>query len=517
MSDRVVLTRELVEELCARVDGSSLADADRTLIKACLRNCFVLGEAYIEKSHTIHKLLRMIFGAKTEKAEKVLPDFPKKPTKEKSTPRGHGRNGALSYTGAKRVAVYHGALKKGDRCPECQRGKLYPTTPGVTVRITGDAPLMATSFECEKLRCNCCGEVFTARLPDEGPEKYDATAGAMIALLKYGTGVPFNRLEQLQGSMGVPLPASTQWDIAEKTAKPAHPAYKELIRQAAQGEIIHLDDTTMKILASINEKEGRSGTFTTGMLSSTDEKKIALFFTGHQHAGENLADLLAKRDKNLDLPIQMSDALSRNAPKELATLLANCLSHGRRNFVDVAMSFPEECRQVIELLAKVYKHDAQAKEEKMSPQERLAYHQTNSGPVMEELHTWMTAQFDEKMVEPNSGLGKAFTYMLKHWEALTLFLRVPGAPLDNNICEQMLKMAIRHRKNSLFFRTLHGAYIGDLFMSLIHTCRLSRVNPFNYLVALQHYSHEVFKNPHAWLPWNYEAAVAAVSRPHAPP
>jgi hypothetical protein len=124
------------------------------------------------------------------------------------------------------------------------------------------------------------------------------------------------------------------------------------------------------------------------------------------------------------------------------------------------------------------------------------------------IDTWMQAQFDEKKVEPNSGLGKAFTYMFKHWEPLTLFLRVPGAPLDNNIGEQSLKMVIRHRKNSLFYRTLHGDYIGDLFMSLIHTCRLSKVNPLHYLVALQRHSHEVFKNPHAWLPWNYEVAVA---------
>ena len=204
----------------------------------------------------------------------------------------------------------------------------------------------------------------------------------------------------------------------------------------------------------------------------------------------------------------MCDALSRNAPKDLTTILANCLSHGRRNFVDVLQSFPEECRYVIGLLGKVYEYDAKTKEEKMSREERLAYHQAHSSPVMDELHAWMQAQFDEKRVEPNSGLGKAFTYMFKHWEPLTLFLRVPGAPLDNNLCEQALKMAIRHRRNSLFYRTLHGAYIGDLFMSLIHTCRLSKVNPLHYLVALQKYSHEVFKNPHEWLPWNYETAVA---------
>lgn len=498
-----------VEELFRRFDADALTKEDRPIVRAMMEGYVLLGHAVKEKNGKIHKLIRMIFGAKTEKARNILPDSLPKTKGKKATSKGHGRNGAASYTGGRKVGISHALLKSGDACPGCHKGKVYPIEPGVTVRITGGAPLTATSFELEKLRCNLCGEVFTAKPPDEGSEKYDATAGAMIALLKYGTGVPFNRLEQLQESMGVPLPASTQWDIAEKTATPAHPAYKELLRQAAQGEVVHLDDTTMKILASVNEN-GRSGTFTTGMLSVAGEKKIALFFTGQKHAGENLTDLLAERHPDRGPPIQMSDALSRNISREFATLLANCMSHARRNFVDVAQSFPDECRHVIELLAKVYEHDARTKEEKMSPEERLEYHKAQSGPLMEDLREWMTMEFDEKYVEPNSGLGKAFSYMLKHWDPLTLFLQVPGAPLDNNVCEQALKMAIRHRRNSLFFRTLHGAYIGDLFMSLIHTCRLSRVNPLNYLVALQKYSHHVFKNPHEWLPWNYEVAIAAL-------
>jgi hypothetical protein len=270
----------------------------------------------------------------------------------------------------------------------------------------------------------------------------DATAGAMIALLKYGTGVPFKRLEQLENALGIPLPASTQWDIVERTAMPAHPPYKEPVMQAAQGELVYNDDTTMKILTSVNE-EGRKGTFTTGMLSVAGERKIVLFFTGQKHAGENLADFLAKRHQGLGPPIQMADALSRNVPKEFDTLLANCLAHARRNFVDVAESFPEECRHVIKLLAKVYENDARAKEKRMPPQERLAYHKARSAPIVENLREWMKAQFDEKRVEPNSGPGKAFSYMFNHWEPLTLFLRVPGAPIDNNIAERALKMAIR--------------------------------------------------------------------------
>lgn len=161
----------------------------------------------------------------------------------------------------------------------------------------------------------------------------------MIALLKYGCGVPFNRLETLQESLGIPLPASTQWDIVEKNADRAHPAYKELIRQAAQGEIIHNDDTTMKVLASVNEK-GRSGTFTTGILSIAEERKIALFFTGHKHAGENLTDLLKERHEGLNPPIQMCDGLLRNLPKDFVTLLANCLKPWEEEFCRCGAKLP---------------------------------------------------------------------------------------------------------------------------------------------------------------------------------
>ena len=198
--------------------------------------------------------------------------------------------------------------------------------------------------------------------------------------------------------------------------------------------------------------------------------------------------MLPRRAADLPPPIQMCDALSRNLPGELKTILANCLAHGRRQFVDVADRFPEECRHVLESLAVVYHNDAIARERNLSPEERLLFHQAESGPTMEELHAWLGRQFDERRVEPNSALGEAIAYLLRHWEKLTLFLRVAGAPLDNNICERALKKAIRHRRNSLFYKTPHGAHVGDMFMSLIHTCELCGANPFDYLTELDRHA-----------------------------
>jgi hypothetical protein len=247
----------------------------------------------------------------------------------------------------------------------------------------------------------------------------------------------------------------------------------------------------------------RTGVFTSGIVSKSGEHQIALFFTGRKHAGENLLDVLRQRSCELGPPIQMCDALSRNMPKELQTILANCLAHGRRKFVDVAGNFPEECLHVLEILRDVYHHDALARERGMSPQERLCFHQDHSGPRIAELEAWMATQIEQRKVEPNSGLGEAIAYMRKHWNELTLFLRVAGAPLDNNVCERALKKAILHRKNSYFYKTQNGAHVGDLFMSLIHTCELYGANPFDYLTTLQKHASELAAAPADWMPWNY--------------
>jgi transposase len=234
--------------------------------------------------------------------------------------------------GAEKVTVTHAKLSHGDRCQECARGNVYvQKEPKALARIVGQAPLAATVYELERLRCNACGQVFTAEEPEGvGPEKYDETASAMIAQLKYGSGIPFYRLESLEGQLGIPLPAATQWEIVEEAAETIQPAHDELIRQAAQGEVLHNDDTGMRVLRMEREpSDERTGVFTSGIVSTAENRKIALYFTGRQHAGESLAGVLKQRAAELPSPIQMCDALSRNIPKlgtGVEILLGNCLA-----------------------------------------------------------------------------------------------------------------------------------------------------------------------------------------------
>jgi transposase len=227
--------------------------------------------------------------------------FWRKPAPQPAAPaddedsEGHGRNSAAAFAGATRVTIPHGTLQSGNACPECGEGKVYrQKQPATLIRIVGQAPLKATIFEMERLRCNACGQVFTAAEPETaGPDKYDATAVAMIALLKYGTGVPFKRLERLEGQLEIPLPTTTQWDLMAAAAQLLRPVLQELVRQAAQGQVLHNDDTSMRILCLAREPgDKRTGIFTSGIVSLVGAWRIALFFTGPKHAGENIAEVL---------------------------------------------------------------------------------------------------------------------------------------------------------------------------------------------------------------------------------
>jgi transposase len=539
---RVEIDMGELEDILKKALIAPLSPEDTQKLRSAMHTLGWVQDQLRHKDASIGRLRKQLFGApSTEKTEKVLgdggdakapeggaeksdepPQAGSDDVEPASPPKGHGRHGADAYAGARRVNVAHETLQAGDPCPEANcEGKLYRLPePRVLVSLVGQKPVEATVVEREALRCSLCGKVFVAGLP-EGMHacKYAPSAVAMMGLLKYGSGMPFHRLEGLQGHLGVPLAAATQWELMKEAYQDLGPAYEELLRQAAQARVLHNDDTPMKILDHLEEnkerrkRKERTGTFTTGIVAQDGKKRMALFFTGRRHAGENLTALLKEREAQRSPPIQMCDGLSHNVPEEpFKTLLGNCLAHGRRQFVDVAASFPEECKTVLLALQEVYHQDALARKANLSPEDRLRHHQKHSGPVMKRLREWMELQNRERKVEPNSALGEAIEYMRKRWEQLTLFLREPGAPLDNNAAERILKKAILHRKNSLFYKSENGAKVGDVFMSLIHTAEQNGVNPFEYLTALLSHPRTVAKNPDAWMPWTYRDTLAALNR-----
>ncbi len=538
--DIIEISPSQLHELKEKLDNDSknLNEEDVSKLKALIDTISYVYDLLKEKDIEISKLRRLLFATPatptSEKSKNLLftnndddNDNDKREdsdsdaevaVKGQSKKKGHGKNGVSVYTGAERKAISHPFLQASSKCPECPAGCLYKLKPSVILRITGNAPLSSTIYEMERYRCSSCGAIFTAPIPPEaGTEKYDAASCANVCLLKYGNGFAFNRLEKFQENMGVPLSASTQWEMVKKALPVAHLVFDQLLTQAAQADVLFYDDTGVKILSIQRAlkrgelNDGRTGMFTTGIIAKVKGHDIALYLSGRNHAGENIEELLRRRQKSLGPPIQMSDAKSCNGPKntnsEVKTNIANCLVHGRRNFVKLLEVFPQECKTVIESLAKVYKIDKYARINNLSPKERLELHQRKSKNIMDQLKNWLDAQLDERKVEPNSSLGGAIKYMQRHWEKLTRFLSVENAPLDNNVVEESLKRAILNRKNAYFFKTENGARVGDIFMSIIQTCYKAKINVFDYLVKLQKHVKDVEKNVAHWMPWNYQDAI----------
>ena len=541
----VTLSREEGEALIERIERNALSAEDQRVLVKVLTFYFWLLFALREAKLSLKRLKALVFGEKPKKREpptsggttsggsmggaggktEASPGRQEaagpEPTQAKPRPPGHGRQGAGVYRAAQTVACRHEELAVGERCPACGRGRLYRLPSGIEMRLDGNALLSAVRYELEKLRCSACGQIFTASVPAEaGAEKYSARARAVLALARYYLGVPWYRLESFQALVGVPVPDATQWDQAEVMGDCAHPIFKYLERLAAQGEVIYQDDTPGRILTLIEENQeagaqaqatggapSRTGMYTTALIVQVGERRIYLYYSGRQHAGENLEALLAKREPQRDKPLVMSAALSSNNAADTLLIRCHCLAHGRRKFSDLDEVFPAESAVVVEALKLVFDHDEAVRREQLNAHERLVYHQAKSGPIMETLQTWLAQQTAERLVEPNSSLGKAIAYLLGHWPTLTRFLTEPGAPLDNNVAERALKLCIRQRKNSLFYATEHSAYIASILTSVIATCVQAGVNALDYLVAVQEHRQEVFANPSAWLPWNYPAAA----------
>jgi len=551
-----------IESLLLRLEAGTQSPDDVALIRQVFAVMAYITELVARKESQLKTLLRRLFGFQSERSQQVLKQLkakqesapgdspseadsemasnPDRNQKKKKKQKGHGRAGVDAYTGAEQQFIAHPELSPKDACPECLKGRVYEQAQsGVFIGFTGMPAITAKVFRAQKLRCNLCGQMYTAELPESVKDQaaeagsgryFDPSSKSMMAILRYGCGMPLNRLSKLQTSLGIPVAASTLWDkIKEASAELVCILYT-LRQLAAQGHLIHHDDTGIKILAVMQqidrEKEQalqtgtdkgknriRTGLYTTGIVANHQSHQIALFFTGRKHAGENLSELLAERDPSRSPPITMSDAKSGTIPDNVETVVSFCNAHARRKFVDIAEDFPDECLYVIvTVFGKLYQHDGEAKEKNLDQTERLRYHQKKSGPIMDAFDDWMKNQFEQKRVEPNSSLGKAIRYVQQHWEKLTRFLEVEGVPLDNNLCERVLKMAIVHRKNSLFYKTSAGARVGDLFMSLIHTCQLAGVSPYHYLTQLQIHSATVRQDPQRWLPWNYQEMLSGTQQ-----
>jgi transposase len=432
--------------------------------------------------------------------------------------RGHGRLSANAYQGAEVIEVEHPDLNRGDPCPEeyCD-GRLYEMSdPGVMIQVTGAPTAQATKYQLQKLRCSVCEVIFTAPLPEGIMDvKYTSSLITMLMIHKYFMSVPLYRQETLQNYLGVPLPASTQWELMAEQEDVLQALYHAFEKDAANGRGISIDDTKARILEQIaknkkaQKKSDTASCYTTGIVSAHEDHLSYVFVTDNQTAGKSAVPFLSLRNPGLPTPYVMCDALTANIPEAISRdlyILCHCLVHARREFYELPDGYDDLAEEVMGFIGKVYDNEFAAKQ--MSANDRLAYHQKHSAPVMATLRTYLLAQ--EKEFEPNGVAGKAIQYVLKRWTELTQFLRHAYVPLDNNLTERALKLVIQVRKSSMFYKTLKSAKIASYIQTALYSAAQNDVNPYEYMQAVLDNKQTVMQNPHRWLPWNFQAALTGL-------
>lgn len=460
--------------------------------------------------------------------ENTEEDSEKDSEKEEKDPpkRKHPKRGNAEFQPVASHVHFHKNLEPGDQCPECLQGRVYPFREKVIPVLIGRSPLAYEEHRLQTLRCNACGTLFEPKLPKEIPWTGNSkpSAQAVLTLLHYKIGVPFASIAALQKMFHQDVSPAQLWDAVEKSGQVLEPIYHELEKQAANSRLFYTDDTTARVLShyAINKKnrekrrrrkdpQDRVGTYSSLIIGCTpDAHEIYLFSHGRKYAGENLSDLLSNRDGTLKAPIQMKDASTMNVPADAAVIEAKCNAHAIRKFKDLKEIYPKWCGEVLRKYAEVNKIDQMLLEKGVNGRERLAHHKKYSLPLMNEIKEYLTNLINDKVVEPNSTLGEAIAYFRSHYKELTAFCHIEAAPFDNNKSERGLKMIIRRRKISMFYKTEHGAEVAGMHQSVLFTAQEAGVNVLTYLQTILENLEEVRKNPSGFLPWTFQKNMEGI-------
>jgi transposase len=443
-----------------------------------------------------------------------------------------GRRSAKDHPEAEAFVHEHPTHHSGQRCDEAGcSGRLYHFKKDgefrTLLRISGGAPLRAETHQFKDLRCNQCGKVYAVPAPkalsDDGPaeQMYGFSATATVALYKYLGGTPWYRQGKLQNHLGLDVSPSTQWDLCEALANAAFPLYAKMQKLAAAFPLFFADDISFPILS---EKDGeikkrrstgkdvhRDGCHSSCIIADDQAgRRLVLFKTGIIHAGEWMDLLLSQRPSGLSPPLYMADRSTSNPVTVTATIELACNAHLRNRFDELRNRHKLLTGRVLDLYKKVYK--VAAASGAMPAAARLAHLQKEATPLMDKIFAIARSELGQHYTEPNSQLGKAFQYALNHEPELRGFLKYPGAPLDNNLCESMLSRVDMLRRNAWFYKNMVGAWVSDVIMSLGQTAKLVDANPYNYYLQILRHQETVRQDPASFMPWNYQQTIASLSQ-----
>ena len=431
---------------------------------------------------------------------------PKGSSSPKKKAKGHGRRSRRDYPGAVRL---HFGFEPGELPPSCCEHPDLEIRTKEHLVFVGFPPIMAFLLQVETGSC-VCGTVTRPTKTPHGllHRKYHPSAVAMTTLLRHWYGVPNYRQEVIQNQMGVPLPDATQADLIKSMEEVAEPVFQRLRHLAAQADVLFVDDTSARIVsrirtANLEPEKKRTASHATGTVAHTPHGPVCMYEIGANHAGENLQALLEARASNRPPPLIMNDGSACNTDHTHRAIHLNCMFHFRQKIEKCQAAFPEETADILHLIGLLYDHERQAKALNLKDRPLLDFRRCHSTPVVNELYGYCTKLVASKQVEPNSNLGDAIEYALKRWTALTGFLRIENAPLDNLPAERLFKPFALVRKNSLFYKDPAGARRASTLMSLAATAVAHKVNTLAYFTALYTHESDVARRPEAWMPWNF--------------
>jgi len=332
----------------------------------------------------------------------------------------------------------------------------------------------------KKYRCSCNGCVLTAPAPPKlkAGSRYSVPFAVEVAASKYLDHMPLERQVRMMRREGLLIDSQTLWDQIESLASYLMPTYEALGRKGLEAALVHADETRWRLM----NKEGSKRWWVWEVASEEAVFYRILNSRSHEAAAEILKDYAG---------IVMADgysvyeALARDGPRRFA--LVHCWAHARRKFIECEENFPEQAKEILDLIKELYEierlvprveRSASQEEKAEALKLRTELRCTRSKQIVESIKTWVLGQ----LVLPESGLGKAISYMMGMWKGLTAFLDDPRIPLDNNHAERGLRGVVLGRKNHYGSRSRRGTEVAALFYSLLETAKLVSVEPKSYLL-----------------------------------
>lgn len=448
---------ELTEEI-ARLNGKDASAAQLQL--AFLKELLASRE-------------KALFGDKSERRSREDDAAAASGSEEKTKQRGHGPKRQPNLPIVERE---HSLDEADQACPKC--GGTLAEIPGQT-EDSEEITVVERSFVLvknrrKKYRCACNGCIETAPAPpklttrsDGRGRRYSIEFAVEVAVGKYLDHLPLERQVRIMRREGLDIDSQTLWDQIEAVARILRTARDALEKYVVSAPVIGADETWWRLMETKGSKrwcvwsKAREDAVVYTILDSRSQDAARQVLNGY--SGIVIADGYG-----------VYEALVKPNGGGAFTL-AHCWAHVRRKFVEAEPNFPEPCKEILDLIGKLYDVERDAR---VAPAALAELRKQRSKPLVEAIHEWALSQ----RVLRESGLGKAIAYMLGMWPGLTRFLGDPRIPIDNNGTERALRGIVVGRKNHYGSRSKRGTEVAALFYSLLESAKLAGVEPREYLI-----------------------------------